>query len=762
MWYPSRVIQVSETQALIKFGEFPDKYNTWIPLGYGRLAPLNTFSEGLPTDNRTRGTTADIAVGTRVEVHYKLRKELMKNEPVLSPSGEKDWTPTEVCEVTADGESVCVELDGAPEGALWLDMRSGKVRRYFESYQEEVPVMRVSKVSDEAAAAGYHAFLVGNHRFEVDSRYTMPQFIGCGAYGCVCVAEDTMATGTVAIKKIFNIQGMDATDATRTLREIKVLRHLYGHPHIISLQAIGAPFNVGSLNELYLFIRSFDDESSAMDLRKYIKRHEMDETIIANFMQQVFSALQCVHECGIIHRDITPANILVGPNGNIKLCDFGLAIGTGNGTGEATNMNHYVVMRWYRPPELLLGSTHYGHAIDMWGAGCVLAEMKHRQALFQGKNSAAQLKAVLQQLGSPSEPEIEAIENPEQRQIVKEMPWMPGVLWEHTFPEASKAYLHLLSNLLTFQPSKRHSAASALEDPFFSASPPVAKALMKRGQFTFVAENLSLDEVHEGLYEEATAAQRAKVAMAERDAEEDEDSDEDESRANSRMGSRVTSRAPSPSPQLATARGRSAGRAASPQEARGRSHSRSQSRTNLGGSFDLPKIDGDAKFKEGQGASDEEMEEEEEPVLMMPVAQVKEVEEKEEEQVKDDDDNDDKQEEQDESEVMAEKVPSKGKKKGGAASKKANKGKKRSRADLKKEEEEEKEREEVKDDDEEEEEEEEEKEVEEVEEETKRPAKKANKSKKAPPAKKAKATKKPSKKTSSSPQTGRRMTRNRS
>ena len=70
MWYPSRVMQLSDkhNSALVKFGEFPDKYNTWIPLGYGRLAPLNTFTEGLPTDNRTRGTTADIAVGTRVEV----------------------------------------------------------------------------------------------------------------------------------------------------------------------------------------------------------------------------------------------------------------------------------------------------------------------------------------------------------------------------------------------------------------------------------------------------------------------------------------------------------------------------------------------------------------------------------------------------------------------------------------------------------------------------------------------------------------------
>jgi len=115
--------------------------------------------------------------------------------------------------------------------------------------------------------------MVASHRFEVDSRYTNPLFIGCGAYGCVCVAEDKKAGGTVAIKKIFNIQGMDATDATRTLREIKVLRHVYGHQNIISLSSVGAPYNVENLNELYLFIRSFDDESSAMDLSKYIFLH---------------------------------------------------------------------------------------------------------------------------------------------------------------------------------------------------------------------------------------------------------------------------------------------------------------------------------------------------------------------------------------------------------------------------------------------------------------------------------------------------------
>lgn len=97
-----------------------------------------------------------------------------------------------------------------------------------------------------------------------------------------------------------------------------------------------------------------------------------------------------------MHRDIKPENILVSPNGVIKLCDFGFARFF---TGPNESCTDYVATRWYRAPELLVGDTHYGKAIDIWAVGCLFAEMVTGDPLFPGESDIDQLYKIIKMLG---------------------------------------------------------------------------------------------------------------------------------------------------------------------------------------------------------------------------------------------------------------------------------------------------------------------------------------------------------------------------
>ena len=101
--------------------------------------------------------------------------------------------------------------------------------------------------------------------------------------------------------------------------------------------------------------------------------------------------MKYLHAGNLLHRDLKPSNCLLNQSCDLKLCDFGLARTLESASKEAANpvYTDYVATRWYRPPELLLGSPFYDKPVDMWAIGCILGEMLMKKPMFPGASATS-------------------------------------------------------------------------------------------------------------------------------------------------------------------------------------------------------------------------------------------------------------------------------------------------------------------------------------------------------------------------------------
>jgi cyclin-dependent kinase 8/11 len=114
--------------------------------------------------------------------------------------------------------------------------------------------------------------------------------------------------------------------------------------------------------------------------------------VLKSLTFQLLNGLEYLHAQHILHRDLKPANVLVSAQGVVKIGDLGLARLAREPLQYLTLGDKVVVTIWYRAPELLLGTKHYGRAVDTWAVGCVLAELASLRPVFKGEEAKMDAK----------------------------------------------------------------------------------------------------------------------------------------------------------------------------------------------------------------------------------------------------------------------------------------------------------------------------------------------------------------------------------
>nr|CAD7595111.1 unnamed protein product [Timema genevievae] len=219
--------------------------------------------------------------------------------------------------------------------------------------------------------------------------YTKLHKLGQGTYATVFKGKSRLTDNLVALKEI-RLEHEEGAPCT-AIREVSLLKELR-HANIVTLHDI-----VHTEKSLTLVFEYLEK-----DLKQYMDDcgNILSMNNVMLFLFQLLRGLAYCHRRRILHRDLKPQNLLINDKGELKLADFGLARAMSVPTKTYSNE---VVTLWYRPPDVLLGSTEYSTQIDMWGVGCIFYEMACGRPLFPGSTVEEELRLIFRTLGSPSE-----------------------------------------------------------------------------------------------------------------------------------------------------------------------------------------------------------------------------------------------------------------------------------------------------------------------------------------------------------------------
>lgn len=332
------------------------------------------------------------------------------------------------------------------------------------------------------------------------SRYRELSEVGCGTFGKVYMA--TCNGRNFAIKKYtYSNQPIHLT----TIREIKALRML-SSPYIISIEEI-----VVEKYQIWVVFPFFPN-----DLSRLILNTPLTLDNCRSIFWQILKGVQYMHGKGIMHRDLKTANILVdrasrpagagqpakrrcvegsgqdacgldagggalggaadtdaGPEGAvgagkrdfhgsfiIKICDFGMA------KTISKDMTPGVVTLWYRAPELLLGCTRYGPAVDTWSLGCILFEMLKMAPLFKGTTEVEQLDLITKYCGTIDKSSMPKCES---YSLFSKYNLEHGErCLAQKFQSLPSDALDLIDRMLVLDPAQRIAISDCLSHPFFT------------------------------------------------------------------------------------------------------------------------------------------------------------------------------------------------------------------------------------------------------------------------------------------------------
>ncbi|GJM91689.1 hypothetical protein PR202_ga08091 [Eleusine coracana subsp. coracana] len=266
------------------------------------------------------------------------------------------------------------------------------------------------------------------YKFGSIYEYEKLEALGEGTYGVVVKARHLPSGDTVAVKWI------RSPDLRAVVREAGCLAACRGNPSVVQIRDVASDEATGDL----FLVTELVPGPCLLD--RLTRRFSERET--RSLMRQLLCGVAGIHAAGAVHRDVKPENVLVGPGGALKICDFGMATPI-----RPPYTEERVGSLWYRSPEQLMGSWCYGPGVDVWAVGCVMVELLTGEPLFAHVDTEDDMLMDVLHLRHEIDSE--------------------GLKAFKCLPEVSPDAGDLQCGLLCFQEDERLTAAEALRHKWF-------------------------------------------------------------------------------------------------------------------------------------------------------------------------------------------------------------------------------------------------------------------------------------------------------
>lgn len=267
-------------------------------------------------------------------------------------------------------------------------------------------------------------------------RYTKVSKIGESTYGCIYKGRNN-TTGELVCLKFFETE-YHSVDA------IMIGANLT-HPNIVNSKDT---FVSGTT---CCVVQEYMDMNLALYLA-FTKNKKFPEALLKSYAYQLLNAISYLEANHLMHRNITASNILIDSDGYLKITGFSLI--TRYTPGE--DYPPAFCSLWYRPPEIFAGVTKYDTSVDVWSAGCVIAEMVLGKPLFDFDSPEEILMSICQMVGTPESAVAIGVPHFTPQPLCRVLRTTDALL------------VDLISKLLNPEHSQRISASQALLHPYFA------------------------------------------------------------------------------------------------------------------------------------------------------------------------------------------------------------------------------------------------------------------------------------------------------
>ncbi|NXP67773.1 CDK18 kinase, partial [Chloropsis cyanopogon] len=440
-----------------KMKNFKRRFSLSVPRTETIEESLTEFTEQFNQLNNQRNE--DLAQG-----HLQLGREVAADGSPVSPPEGQGRSPVAAVRYRNHGQrrfSMEASADVSKRLSLPVDIRLPPEflqKLQLESLELPKPLSRMSRRASLSD--------IGFGKLET---YVKLDKLGEGTYATVFKGRSKLTENLVALKEI-RLEHEEGAPCT-AIREVSLLKNLK-HANIVTLHDIIHTERSLTLVFEYLVglggswgswgVREGQTDASSPlqdnDLKQYLENcgNLMSVHNVKIFMFQLLRGLAYCHGRKILHRDLKPQNLLINERGELKLADFGLARAKSVPTKTYSNE---VVTLWYRPPDVLLGSTEYSTPIDMWTGPTLLPRSHHTQCPW---------RFLCPLTGTPSEDTWPGITSNEEFKAYNFPQYRAQPLINHA-PRLDSEGIDLLANLLLYRAKGRISAEAALQHPYFKS-----------------------------------------------------------------------------------------------------------------------------------------------------------------------------------------------------------------------------------------------------------------------------------------------------